>query len=153
MNRKCARPFSHWDYWMKQMHGNYKGSKTKLIFSTPTLFKNVPMRLPQNELFCTQIFKRQKLLASECFAHKPQASSDWELRPQTQVCGPNFTLEEHFCLFVFTLDLSLINRTRSHSIRTCTSDFQFWWTRTRNLRTLTRESGNSHNTAIYVKLA
>jgi len=34
------------------------------------------------------------------------------------VCGPNFTLKEHFCLFVFTLDSSSLNRT--HSIWTQT---------------------------------
>jgi len=48
------------------------------------------------------------------------------------VCGTNFTLDRPFRLFVFSLDSSSINWTRTRSIRTRTRtrEFQFWWTRT-----------------------
>jgi len=47
MIRKCARPYSHLNYWLMQMLGNF-GAKQNLyfIYSAPPLcLKNVPAPL------------------------------------------------------------------------------------------------------------
>jgi len=41
MTRRCARPYTHWNYWLTQMLGKF-GDKTNLtfyIFCPPPLFK------------------------------------------------------------------------------------------------------------------
>jgi len=57
MTRECARPYSHWNYWLMQMLGKF-GSKTRHIFCPSPLFKNVPAPLS------TKVLKAQNLQLS-----------------------------------------------------------------------------------------
>jgi len=84
MNRECARPYSYWDYWMKQMLGNFWAKwNLYFIFSAPSLLKKRSrVTAPKWVIF---VLKSSKVISFWRLWLQPRASGSWGHRSWTSL--------------------------------------------------------------------